>query len=94
MLIVGSLLLYAQFFGPADPHAEAREFIVKPDASVFEITRELRQAGFVKSSTAFSIAYRIHDSGRGIQEGGYELSASMDTSPLQRPLLLPPILPG
>ncbi len=92
VLIVGSLLLYAQFFGPADPSAEAREFIVKPDASVFEITRELRQAGFVKSSTAFSIAYHIYDSGRGIQEGGYELSASMDTLTIAKTLTSAPYL--
>lgn len=91
-LLVGGLLLYAQYFGPADVNAEAQEFIVKPDATVFEVTRELRRAGFVKSTTAFAIAFRIHDNGRGIQEGGYKLSASMDTLMIAKLLASPPYL--
>ncbi|MBP7741273.1 MAG: endolytic transglycosylase MltG [Candidatus Pacebacteria bacterium] len=91
-LLIGSLLLYAQFFGPANEYGETTEFIVKPDASVFEITRELRRAGFIKSSTAFSLAFRLYDKGRGIQEGGYKLSPAMDTLSIAKALASPPYL--
>lgn len=91
-LLVGSLLLYAQFFGPADVMGETQEFIVEPDASVFEVTKELRSAGFIKSSTAFAIAFALMDQGRGIQEGGYKLSASMDTLMIAKKLASPPAL--
>ena len=90
--LIGSLLLYAEFFGPVDSQAGISEFIVKPDASVFEVTRELRRAGFVKSTTAFAIAFHIYDKGRGIQEGGYKLSASMDALSLAKALASPPYL--
>ncbi len=91
-LLIGGLLLYAQFFGPANQFAETTEFLVKPDATVFEVTRELRRAGFVKSTTAFAIAFHIYDNGRGIQEGGYKLSASMDTLSIAKALASPPYL--
>ena len=92
VLLVGFLLLYAQYFGPADITGEPREFIVNPDATVFEVTQELRRAGFIKSSTAFSIAFSMHDGGRGIQEGGYKLSSSMDTLMIAKLLASPPYL--
>lgn len=93
LILLGLLLLYAQFFGPANPsYAETTEFIVNPDTEVFEITQELRNQGFIKSSTAFSIAYHIYDKGRGIQEGGYKLSASMDTLQIAKALASPPYL--
>lgn len=91
-VLIGGLLLYAQYFGPADMYGETKEFLVKPDASVFEVTRELRRAGFVKSTTAFAVAFRIYDNGRGIQEGGYKLSASMDTLSIAKALASPPYL--
>lgn len=91
--LIGSLLLYAQFFGPADPSAPTVEFIVKPDQSTYEITKELRSQGFIKSSTAFAIAFARYDAkGRGITEGGYELSASMDTLSIAKALASPPYL--
>ena len=92
VFLIGGLLLFAQFFGPVNEYAETTEFIVKPDASVFEVTRDLRRAGFVKSSTAFSIAFSFYDKGRGIQEGGYKLSASMDTLSIAKALASPPYL--
>ncbi len=92
VLLVGGLLLYAHYFGPADAYGETKEFLVKPDATVFEVTRELRRAGFIKSTTAFAIAFHIYDNGRGIQEGGYQLSASMDTLSIAKALASPPYL--
>ena len=65
---------------------------MNPDATVFEVTQELRRAGFIKSSTAFSIAFSMHDGGRGIQEGGYKLSSSMDTLMIAKLLASPPYL--
>ncbi len=91
-LLIGGLLLFAQFFGPADTFAETKEFVVKPDAGVFEVTRELRQAGFIKSTTAFAIAYSLYDNGREIREGGYKISASMDTLAIAKALASPPYL--
>lgn len=91
-LFLGTLMLYAQYFGPADISGESQEFIVKPDSSVYEVTRDLRRAGFIKSSTAFSLAYHIYDKGRGIQEGGYKLSASMDTLQIAKLLASPPYM--
>lgn len=90
--LLGVLLLFAHFFGPADTYATPQEFIVEPDTSVFEVTQELRKAGFIKSSTAFSLAFRIYDKGRGIQEGGYKLSASMDTLQIAKLLASPPYM--
>lgn len=92
VLLLGTLLVFAQYFGPANPYGETTEFIVKPDTSVFEVTRDLRRAGFVKSTTAFSIAYHIYDKGRGIQEGGYKLSSSMDTLQIAKALASPPYM--
>ncbi len=91
-VLLGGLMLFAQYFGPANPYGETTEFIVKPDTSVFEVTRDLRRAGFVKSTTAFAIAYHIYDKGRGIQEGGYKLSASMDTLQIAKALASPPYM--
>lgn len=92
-LLIGGLLLYAEFFGPVTTESVfVSEFIVKPDASVFEVTRELRRAGFIKSSTAFSLAFRVYDTGRGVQEGGYQLSPSMDTLTIAKRLASPPYL--
>ena len=92
-LLIGGLLLYAQFFGPVTTESvPVSEFIVKPDASLFEVTRELRRAGFVKSSTAFSLAFRLYDTGRGVQEGGYQLSPSMDSLTIAKRLASPPYL--
>ncbi len=90
--VLGALMLFAQFFGPADTTALPQEFIVKPDTSVFEVTRDLRQAGFIKSSTAFALAYHLYDKGTGIQEGGYKLSASMDTMQIAKLLASPPYM--
>ena len=78
-LIVTTALVYAHLFGPADVRGETQEFIVEPETSVYEVTQELRNRGFIKSSTAFSIAFQIYDKGRGIQEGGYKISSAMDT---------------
>jgi UPF0755 protein len=91
-LVIGGLLLYAEFFGPASQNTEVTEFIVKPDESVLQVTRELRRGGFVKSSTAFAIAIHLQDSGRGIQEGGYKLSSSMDTLTIAKVLTTKPYL--
>lgn len=92
VLLISTALLYAHYFGPADVYGQMQEFVVKPDTSVFEITQELRSQGFVKSSTAFSLAYHIYDKGRGIQEGGYKISSSMDALAIAKVLASTPSL--
>lgn len=91
-MLLGTLLLYAHYFGPADTAGTEQEFIVKPELSAFEVTRELRRAGFIKSTTAFSMALRVYDSGRGIQEGGYKISSSMDTLQIAKVMTSQPYL--
>ncbi|MDB5264828.1 MAG: Endolytic murein transglycosylase [Parcubacteria group bacterium] len=92
ILLVLFLLTYANYFGPADTHAVTTEFIVKPDTSVFEITKELRAQGFIKSSTAFHIAFARYAGGREILEGGYEISGSQDVWTIAKILSSPPYL--
>ena len=92
VLLMAFGLAYAHFFGPAEKDAALQEFIVEPDTPVFEVTKQLRAQGFIKSSTAFYLAYEAFSHGRDVAEGGYEISPGMDAWSIGRTLASPPYL--
>lgn len=93
LVLAGSLLAYARYFGPVSATAQpATEFIVPPDADFDIVTRELKELGYVKSMTAFRIAYLSSGGMREIREGGYMLSSSMDAWTVAELLSRPPYL--
>jgi len=92
LLLAGSLLLYARYFGPADKTQPVSEFIVVPDASFEEVAQELKAKGYIRSMTAFGIAYGATGHLRGIREGGYRISPAMDVWTVAEKLSEPPYL--
>lgn len=92
LVLAGTLVVYARYFGPVDPSASVSEFIVTPDDTFEEIASELKTQGYLRSITAFRIAYAKTGNLRGIREGGYELSANMDAWTIAELLSKPPYL--
>ncbi len=92
-LLFAFVLGYARYFGPVTGSSvPATEFIVTPDAELDTIVRELKVGGYIKSITAFRIAYAKSGSLRGVREGGYMLSPSMDAWTVAELLSRPPYL--
>lgn len=92
-LLAGFLLLYARYFGPVSAVAvPSTEFIVEPDAELDAVTRELKEGGYIKSMTAFRIAYAKSGGMHDIREGGYVISPSMDTWTIAELFSRPPYL--
>ncbi len=102
VLFLGALVLgviaiavaYSHYFGPADPYAQQTEFIVNEDETMPQILQALKAQGFIRSQTAFTIAYNAANKKHleSIRPGGYELSASMDVWSIARALQEPPYL--
>jgi len=87
------VLLYAKYFGPVTPSSvPTSEFIVAPDSEFETIAQELKAGGYIKSMTAFRIAYSAHKGINGVNEGGYEISPSMDVWTVADRLSQPPYL--
>lgn len=87
------VLLYARYFGPVTPAAlPATEFIVAPESEFDTIARELKAGGYIKSLTAFRVAYGMRGGLHEIREGGYMLSPSMDVWTVAELLSRPPYL--
>ena len=92
-LLAGFLLLYARYFGPVSPQAiPATEFIVEPDAEFDTVARELKELGYIRSITAFRLAYGAAGQFREVREGGYMVSPSMDVWTVAELLSRPPYL--
>lgn len=92
LLLAGSLLAYARYFGPVSPDTIGQsEFIVAPDTEFDLIARELKVQGYIKSITAFRIAHTLQGS-HEIREGGYMLSPSMDVRTVAELMSRPPYL--
>lgn len=86
-------IAYARYFGPVSPSEEpAREFVVAPGTDIDTITRELKAEGYIKSMTAFRIAYGSEGGIGSVKEGGYMLSPSMDAWTVAERLSAPPYL--
>ncbi len=93
LLLAGFLLLHARYFGPVSPLTiPASEFIVEPDAEFDTVARSLKELGYIKSITAFRIAYARKGGIQDIREGGYMLSPSMDAWTVAEQLSRPPYL--
>lgn len=92
VFLAGFLLLYARYFGPVDTRAPVQEFIVTPEATFEEIASELKTSGYIRSITAFRIAYARTGNLRGIAEGGYKISASQDAWTIAEAFAHPPYL--
>ncbi len=93
VVVLASLLLaYARYFGPVDTYASTSEFIVTPDEEFDTIAHDLKVAGYIRSITAFRIAFALTGNIRGIREGGYEISPSMDAWSVAEALAHPPYL--
>ena len=86
------LVLHARYFGPADASAPMQDFIVSPDETFEEIAGTLKTQGYIKSITAFKIAYASAGHMRDIPEGGYRISASMDAWTVAEAFAEPPYL--
>lgn len=94
LILAGSLLAYARYFGPVSVRAvAATEFIVAPDTDFDQITRDLKAGGYIKSMTAFRIAYGFAAGlDDDVREGGYLISPSMDARTIAEKLSRPPYL--
>lgn len=93
LILIGIALLYARYFGPVTHETTAaQEFIVEPEEEFDAIARELKELGYIKSITAFRIAYASAGGIREIREGGYMLSPSMDAWTVAELLSRPPYL--
>lgn len=93
LLLVILVLLYAKYFGPVSPATiPASEFIVAPDSEFETVAQELKAGGYIKSMTAFRIAYAAHGRLGDIREGGYTVSPSMDVWTVADLLSRPPYL--
>lgn len=93
VFLFGFVLLYARYFGPVTPASvPVTEFIVAPESEFDTIARELKTAGYVKSITAFRVAYGMRGGLHEIREGGYMLSPSMDVWTIAELLSRPPYL--
>jgi UPF0755 protein len=93
VLLVASALLYAKYFGPVTPSSiPASEFIVAPDSEFETIAQELKAGGYIKSMTAFRLAYAASGHLGDVREGGYMVSPSMDVWTVADLLSRPPYL--
>lgn len=93
VLLVGFFLSYARYFGPVTAETiPATEFIVAPDSEFDTIAQELKAGGYIKSMTAFRIAYGATGHLKEVREGGYMLSPSMDAWTVAERLSQPPYL--
>lgn len=87
------VLAYARYFGPVTPSSiPASEFIVAPDSEFETVAQELKAGGYIKSMTAFRIAYALNARSGDIREGGYMVSPSMDVWTTAGLLSRPPYL--
>ena len=86
------LLTYARYFGPVDAGAVTSEFLVTPEEEFDTIANDLKAGGYIRSITAFRIAFALTGNVRGIREGGYRLSPSMDALSIANALAHPPYL--
>lgn len=90
--LIASGLLYARYFGPVSgTPQQAQEFVIAPDSEFETVAQELKALGFIRSMTAFRIAYATHGM-RPMREGGYMLSSSMDVWTVADRLSQPPYL--
>lgn len=93
LLLVAFVLLYAKYFGPVTASRVApTEFIVAPDSEFETVAQELKAGGYIKSMTAFRIAYRGTGHMNDVREGGYMISPSMDVWTVANLLSRPPYL--
>lgn len=93
VFLMGFVLVYAKYFGPVTPaRVPATEFIVSPDSEFETIAQELKAGGYIKSMTAFRVAYGTQGGMREVREGGYVISPSMDVWTVADRLSEPPYL--
>ena len=79
LFLIVFVLVYAKYFGPVTPASiPASDFIVSPDSEFETVVQELKAGGYIKSMTAFRVAYGTQGGMRDIREGGYVISPSMD----------------
>ncbi|HWU24436.1 MAG TPA: endolytic transglycosylase MltG [Candidatus Paceibacterota bacterium] len=88
VVLIGSLLIYAQLFGPVDGYAEPSQFVVRPDTDNAQVVENLSATGMVRSAWALRIAL----AGRHIRPGGYSLGKGMDAWTIAKVLTDPPAL--
>lgn len=93
LFLIGFFLVYARYFGPVSSATiPASEFIVAPDSEFETVAQELKAGGYIKSMTAFRIAYRATGHLGEIREGGYMVSPSMDAWTVGKLFSRPPYL--
>lgn len=92
VLVFGVLIVYAHFFGPVDTAAGSTEFLVAPDESIPDIAQKLESEHIVRNALAVQFALLRAGVGKVPREGGYSISASMDTPAIADTLLRPPYL--
>ncbi len=84
---------YARYFGPVSSvDVPSTEFIVTPDETFEQIASDLKTQGYIKSITAFRVAFAKAGGIRAIPEGGYTISPSMDVWMVAEQLAAPPYL--
>lgn len=86
--LIGSLLIYAQLFGPVDGTAAPAQFVVRPDTDNAQVVENLSTTNMVRSAWALRIAL----AGRHIRPGGYSIGKGMDAWTIAKVLTDPPAL--
>lgn len=98
ILFVTSLSLFSQFLG-SEKNKEKERFIVKLDSSEEQIITDLKEKGFLKNKTIFSLILTFKNWHNKIQPGAYMISKSMNAyelagtmiyGPFQKWVLIPP----
>lgn len=93
LALVTFVLMYARYFGPASAlNVPSTEFIVTPDETFEQIASDLKTQGYIKSITAFRVAFAKAGGLKEIPEGGYTISPSMDVWMVAEQLAEPPYL--
>lgn len=92
ILVVAAVIAgYLRYFTPvASSDTEPTEFVVAPDTERALVVRELKAAGYIKSSTAFQIVSLFTGVSRTIEPGGYQLSPAMSPWHIAQVLAEPP----
>lgn len=92
LLLVGSLLTYAHFFGPVDSSAVPAQYLIQPGTeSIPTVANDMAAQGIVKSAWALRIAL-YKEGGSHVRPGGYVVGRNMDAWTVAKVLTEPPAL--
>lgn len=90
ILLVGVVLTYAAFFGPASADDSIQSVVIQPDTTQAQVAAQLRNDGYGKSTWALRATYAAVSNGAPIRPGAYDLRKNQDAWSIARTLAGPP----